>query len=139
MLKIKINDDVIYEFDPVIYPRKIWITVGCNPETLNKVFPEGGSDDRRFEDLKSYQDAVVHSVRKLKPKKQGGVLLWFVDADSLSSLEIITHECSHVASEIFAYIGAKHDVDNQEPFAYLTGFVGKCISEVINDRGESEK
>ncbi len=113
----------IYEFDPQIYPRKLWVTVGVPFDELKD----------EFEDLKSIEEASyaqVDHIRKLKPEIRGGILVRFEDLEALKRLGIITHETIHVATEIFDYIGAYHDPKNQEPFAYLCGWIAKCMEEV---------
>lgn len=42
----------------------------------------------------------------------------------------IAHESSHIAMNIFDYIGAKVDLVNQETFSYLVGWVADCINQV---------
>ena len=113
----------IYEFDPQIYPRKVWVTVGVPFEELKD----------EFEDLKPMEegsDAQVDHLRKLKPEVHGGLLVRFENLDTLKKFGNITHESIHVATEIFDYIGAFHDPKNQELFAYLCGWIAKSMDEV---------
>lgn len=113
----------VYEFDPQIYPRKLWVTVGVPFDELKD----------EFEDLKPLEeasDAQVDHVRKLKPEVLGGLLVRFENLEALKRLGNITHETIHVATEIYDYINAYHDQNNQEPFAYLCGWIAKCIEEV---------
>lgn len=113
----------IYEFDPQIYPSKVWVTVGVPFEELKD----------EFEDLKPMEegsDAQVDHLRKLKPEVRGGLLVRFENLDTLKKFGNITHESIHVATEIFDYIGAFHDPKNQELFAYLCGWIAKCMDEV---------
>ena len=113
----------IYEFDPQIYPRKLWVTVGVPFEELKD----------EFEDLKPMEegsDAQVDHLRKLKPEVRGGLLVRFENLDTLKKFGNITHESIHVATEIFDYIGAFHDPKNQELFAYLCGWIANCMEEI---------
>lgn len=113
----------IYEFDPQIYPRKLWVTVGVPFEELKD----------EFEDLKPMEEAnyaQVDHVRKLKLEIRGGILVRFENLEALQRHGNITHEAVHIATEIFEYIGAYHDPKNQEPFAYLCGWIAKCVEEV---------
>lgn len=122
----------IYEFDPQIYPRKLWVSVGVPFEELKD----------EFEDLKPMEKASyaqVDHVGKLKPEIRGGLLVRFEDLDALKRFGNITHETIHVATDIFDYIGAYHDPKNQEPFAYLCGWIAKCIEEVKQIEIEYEK
>lgn len=66
----------IYEFDPQIYPRKVWVTVGVPFEELKD----------EFEDLKPMEEgsyAQVDHLRKLKPEVRGGLLVRFENLDTL--------------------------------------------------------
>lgn len=121
----------IYEFDPQIYPRKLWVTVGVSFEELKD----------EFEDLKPMEeasDAQVDHTRRLKPEIRGGLLVRFENLEAMERLGNITHETIHVATDIFYYIGAYHDPKNQELFAYLCGWIAKCIEEVKQIETEQE-
>ena len=62
--------------------------------------------------------------------KRGGFLVWFPKAKDMSHGDWIAHEASHVALGIFDYIGAEAKANETEPFAYLVGWVFKCIDTV---------
>lgn len=113
---------MIHQFDPVIYPRKVWITYDATCDELNEFFPEGDGTDEYFRELPSYTDASVYHVRS--KDKLGGLLIRFK----------IRHEADHCANGIFAYIGAKVDVMNDETHAYLVGWIAKCCEEVKNKK-----
>ena len=101
----------------------MWGTVGVPFEELKD----------EFEDLKPMEEgsyAQVDHLRKLKPEVRGGLLVRFENLDTLKKFGNITHESIHVATEIFDYIGAFHDPKNQELFAYLCGWIAKCMDEV---------
>lgn len=78
----------IHEFDPVIYPRKLWVAVSTDT----------------FSDRFESKNAIT--------------------------IANIAHESSHIAMNIFDYIGAKVDLANQETFSYLVGWVADCINQV---------
>lgn len=113
----------IHEFDPVIYPRRLWVVVNCPASVLNDMFED------KYEDLPESASAEVVPARRLKPEVLGGVLVRFKSKKDMTT-SIITHESSHAAMEIYDYIGAKVDIQNQEPFSYLAGWVADCIDKV---------
>lgn len=113
----------IHEFDCGIYPRLIWVAIGVPTEELNEFF-EGEISDI---DESSY--AEVTNERRLEPSVRGGLLIRFSEKPTTKH---ITHESTHAAMEIFAYIGAEVDLKNQEPFSYLCGWIADCIDKVIN-------
>lgn len=112
----------IHEFDPEIYPRKLWVAVGAPQEVIEDMFED-------VQPMEKNADAQVDCTRRLKPDAKGGVLIRFGNKQAITASNI-THESVHAATEIFDYVGAFHDPKNQEPFAYLCGWIAKCIDEV---------
>lgn len=60
----------------------------------------------------------------------GGILVRFESNKNAITIANIAHESSHIAMNIFDYIGAKVDLANQETFSYLVGWVADCINQV---------
>lgn len=113
---------MIYEFDPVIYPRLVWVAINPTQKELDDFF-EG-----TIPPLANTSSAEVRHVRRLKPDVKAGLLVRFCNRKA-ADLDTIVHESNHVAFEIFEYIGATVDTEHQEPFCYLSGWVAKCINE----------
>ncbi len=109
----------IHEFDPQIYPRRLWIAIG--KDTFSD----------KFDGISEWDDSASAIVDNAycKETKKAGIFIRFGSKHDITT-ENITHEASHAAMEIFDYIGAKVDFANQEPFSYLCGWVAKCIEEV---------
>lgn len=121
MLKIH---EYIYEFDPLIYPQKIWITVNPKQEDLDDV----------FEDCKLLEDCLGQclSVRK-KENNKTGELIVFENIEQLRKYSVVMHECAHAALDIFNYISADVSTINQEPFCYFIGWIADCCNQVLKD------
>ena len=77
-------------------------------------------------------NAVTTSCRRMKPDIKGGVLIRFASKEHMTISEI-AHESVHAAAEVFDYIDADFDIDNQEPFAYLVGYIADCCWKIKND------
>lgn len=120
----KINQ--IHEFDCEIYPRKLWVAVSAPYAVIKDMFED-------VEPMGENTDAQVDHTRRLKPDVKGGILIRFENHKAMTQSNI-THEATHAAMEIFSYVGAYPDPKNQEPFAYLCGWVAKCINEVKNNK-----
>ena len=118
------NKTTIHEFDPCIYPRLLWVVKGGELDEIRKTLEFGELDD---DEQKG--GAVTISAYD-NENKRGGFLVWFPKASEMSNLDWIAHECTHVALGIFDYIGSEVAVNESEPFAYLVGWVFKCIDEV---------
>lgn len=111
--------DKVHEFNPQIYPRKVWVAVSKDK------FAE------RFDGVSEWDetcDAIVDCVHD-KLRNLGGVLVRFGSVEDMTVANI-SHESTHIAMEIFDYIGANVDLHNQEPFSYLVGWVADCIEQV---------
>lgn len=116
----------IFEFDPQIYPRKLWVSVGASTEELQEKF---GKDD--IKDFNESYYAETYSVQQKEPLL-GGTLIRFKDLAAMTTGNI-AHEATHAALVIYDYIGGRIDYSNQEPFAYLVGWLAKCCDEVKNN------
>mgnify|MGYP006918103038 CR=1 FL=1 len=103
----------IHEFDPQIYPRKLWIAI----------------TDKAVFDAKPLDEAAAAEVIDAHDGVNGGVLIRFRNKKSLTSKHA-THEAVHAAMLILEYAEVKLDYQNQEPLAYLAGWVSECIDEV---------
>lgn len=112
----------IHEFDCEIYPRKLWVAVGAPFAVIKDMFED-------VDRMEANADAQVDHTRRTKPDVKGGILIRFLNRKAMTQ-ENITHEVSHAAMEIFHYVGAYPDPKNQEPFAYLCGWIAKCIEQV---------
>lgn len=112
----------IHEFNCEIYPRMLWVAVGVPYAVIKDLF----EDVLPMDDS---TDAQVDHTRRLKPDVKGGVLIRFKNRKAMTVANI-THEAIHAAMAMFDYVGAYPDPKNQEPFAYLCGWVARCIEEV---------
>ena len=113
----------IHEFPVGIYPRRLWVAVGCTNEDLSAFF---GEKIGKFSDS---ANAVTLSVQKQEPKKLGGELIWFESRKAMTATNL-AHEAVHFALDVFDYTDCRISADNQEPFAYLVGWAVKMMDMV---------
>lgn len=118
---------MIHEFDPLIYPRKLWVTYDATTEELNKKFPSGDYYGNKFVDENSYYGVTYRTSDR---NNKGGVLIRFCDKEKAMEPWNMVHEAIHAAGHIFSYIGVNADYDNDEPFAYLVAWIVKCCCKV---------
>lgn len=114
----------IHEFDPVLYPRKIWVVVKPNMKELEKMFGPLEMDNTAYA-------VVFHAYNKIE--NLGGALVIFENKKALT-IANITHEALHAAMIILEYIDFNLDYNNQEPLTYLTGWIADCIDRVRKDK-----
>ena len=110
----------IYEFDPKIYPQRLWVSVGAKKEDLVE-----------FEDVSEMNDYAIATTTPIvnKAKNKGGVLIRFRSKKDMT-LSIVAHESTHAAMCILDYVGVEFDAENQEPVAYMIGWIAECIDKV---------
>lgn len=120
------NKTIIHEFDPCIYPRLLWVAKGGTLEEIRKTLEFGDIED----DFYNSGGAITISAYD-NQKKKGGFLVWFPKpSDMTKNGDWMAHEAAHVALGIFDYVGAEAKACDSEPFAYLVGWVFKCIDKV---------
>lgn len=115
----------IHEFDCKIYPYIIWVSIGLTDNEAKETF--GVS---RF-DLRA--SGMVSDVYEYKGSYRRGALIRFPKIENITT-ETIAHEAAHAALYLFKFIGNNVNFDNQEPFAYLCGWIAKCIGEVKRNK-----
>ena len=118
----------IHEFYPYIYPRRVWVVRGLNQNEIQDFLSLRNGDSIVFDDTEGNEPlCTVFPYIKLRENGKYGILVLISEKISVSD---IAHESTHVAMEIFNDLGAIITYDNQEPFAYLVGWVADCINQV---------
>lgn len=118
----------IHEFDPVIYPYRIWVVVAKEPTCIEEQFKEYDGKPVRFvdDDSSSRQDAFCMMATK-KDSKFYGTVMYFRSKKSMT-YELVAHESSHAAKNLFEHINA--DIKEHEPFEYVVGWIAGCCEKV---------
>ena len=118
---------IIYEFDPVIYPYKVWVIVTKKTDIItDKFLTYDGDEIREFDKMCNKLSAYVFPVLT-KDKTQYGVLIVFY-SKACMTYEIVAHESSHAAKYLFNHINA--DMTEHEPFEYVVGWIARCIGNI---------
>lgn len=118
----------LHQFDPEIYPFKLWISV---TEDINKVVSENFVDgDSQGEITYTNTDGFKAITQKVRQKNGdcfvGAVIVF--RKKKYMTVGTMAHEASHAAKFLFDHIGA--DVTAHEPFEYLLGWMADCINKV---------
>ena len=132
MVKKKM-DKIVYEFDPKIYPRSLFVMKGCDPKDVTDRFTT--RDDSEFEiEIEEGSEPSMSTLSMVKFKDTGKygelVVVWIDDKDV--DMSMISHEAFHVSMNILSELGIKFHADNQEPIAYMVGWCARCISDVVS-------
>jgi len=123
----------LHEFDPVIYPFKIWICITKDFQLiLDEHFLDYQTNERIVwgEEYDDKSDAATFAVRN-KNTHKFGTLIVFANKKAMT-VSTIAHEASHGAKDLFHHIGA--EVKHHEPFEYLLGWIAKCCDQVKKNK-----
>lgn len=120
----------IYEFHPQVYPRILWVAVGGTFEDIKALFTSMEGDE-----LVGGKDflALTYMVQTKSDEHYLGHLVWFPSTKDMTAKNI-THEAFHASSDLFGLLGCEMYYNNQEPFAYLVGWVADCIDKVKRNK-----
>lgn len=118
----------IYEFAPVIYPRKLWVVKGGEVKDMIEMFSDRYEKDLQLDGVKALYGAISYTVIR-KSDNQLGELIWFPLSKHFD-VKTIGHESSHAAINIAHDMGIRIDYENDEPFASLVGWICDCIDKV---------
>lgn len=131
----KKTDKIVYEFDPKIYPRSLFVMKGCDPKDVTDRFTTRDGSEFEIEiEVGSEPSMSTLSMVKFKDTGKYGelVVVWIDDKDV--DMSMISHEAFHVSMNILSELGIKFHADNQEPIAYMVGWCARCISDVVSGK-----
>lgn len=126
----------IYQFDPMIYPRFLWVETGGDYSDIKKWFLHYSGEE--IEELNTENMGGMCNSVTFRQNQCYGILIWFPDIH-LAKANWITHESVHGTLEIFDQLGLRVDYRNQEPMAYLAGWFAECIELVKMGRANALK
>jgi hypothetical protein len=130
------KDDIGYfSIEMGIYPRTLFVVRGMDKrKVMQDNFMARNGNDILFDD-NTTTEACEWEVIERKSHTHG-FLVWI---RGNASTDTIAHESTHVAFETFRDIGGVADENNQEPFAYLVGWIAKHIKDVLNYKEHKNK
>ena len=118
---------IIDKYDPVIYPRLLYVCKNCTLKDLRDRFTTRGGLEISDKWDPSCETFTFYAIDK---KTKDWVILVCI-GDRNDNMEDyvsdICHEAEHVKQSIFEDIGLPTTVDSQEADAYLVGWAAKCI------------
>jgi len=121
----------VKQFDPVIYPQRLWVAVSKDGTDLNGLFRDRETSEIiRFEEYGLGQNfcALTFPVSEVSTDNYG-VLIVYAKRKNMTC-NIIAHEAVHAAGYMFQHMG--QEIDSEEPFAYLVGWIANCCWRVAN-------
>lgn len=126
----------IYQFDPMIYPRFLWVVTGGDYSDIKKWFQTYSGEEIEESDVSNLCGMAISVT--FRQTRSLGILIWFPDI-RLAKANWITHESVHGTLEFFDQLGLRVDYRNQEPVAYLAGWFAECIEFVKTGKANALK
>lgn len=117
----------IHQFDPVIYPVKLWVAVTTDGEVIKERFHLINAEN--FEFNRHDYEAITFPVKQKAVPTYKGFLVVFTQKKCMT-VKIMAHEATHVARMMWKHLG--EDVTGEEADAYLVGWIASCMNEVKN-------
>ncbi|MCK9592702.1 MAG: hypothetical protein M0Q91_11925 [Methanoregula sp.] len=117
----------IHQFNPVIYPYKIWIVVSKSADIIAERFYEYNGKPIEFLNRDTGNLRAFVMTVTSKDQAYYGAIMLFRSKKSMS-YELVAHESSHAAKYLFEHIGA--DVKEHEPFEFVVGWIADCCYQV---------
>ena len=112
-----------YEYDPVIYPRLLWVFVGQKLKDVEDEFVESDGKDLKIESDDFY-GLTLSEVKRKTDMAMGEAVVFGSKKDM--TMNVCCHEASHVCDAIEETIGMEH---GGEASAYLIGWIASCINK----------
>ena len=127
---------IFHEFDPVLYPFKVWIIINKDIRILSSRFVSTS-----FTELDYGDDGITLARTQPVIERKGnhrhyGVCIVFRSRKDMT-VKYIAHESVHAAKALFEHIGA--EVDPHEPFEYLVGWIADCCEAVKKYKPKKKK
>ncbi len=122
----------IYEFDPLIYPTRIWVGVNVPDKDIAERFysllSDGSIDD--FEDTGN-KGAVATCYLVVEKESNWKGVFCHIQRPKLTGVGVMAHEAEHIVCWICEQFGIESTTfGDSEPRAYLIQWVANCINEV---------
>lgn len=130
---------IIHEFDPVIYPTRIWVAVNPTFEEVSEKFYAINNDIERMDIEKEQFNPCSQTIARTYPvsiKGDGwiGLLIGVFKPKQLKT-GTICHESVHCADFICEQFGiTAGKFEYGEAYAYLVGWIADCIERVLKNK-----
>lgn len=126
--------NIIQEFPLVIYPCKVAFAIGEEFEKeINQKYELLSGNP-----IELSRDAMACTFSTVDRSKKAVFLIWVRRLKDIT-VSMITHESVHAAMNVCAYTGVVPDTDNQEPVAYLAGYVATMFNYVWDNAKKAEE
>lgn len=125
----------VHEYDPVIYPTRLWVTACTDTDKLRKSFIFLTDDDEECEERITIESNTIARTLSVADRKSGwmGCLVIIAMRDKCNT-GIIAHESTHCTDWLCDHLGVSgFSFMEGEARAYYTQWVADCIEGFLKD------
>lgn len=116
----------IHQFDPVIYPFKIWVSITDDLKAISEQFIDHESGKELNSNHPDFMIAFTQNVQQKSDRLIGAIIVFKKKKDCTT--KIIAHESTHAARMLWDHVGELES--GVEADAYLVGWIAECIEKV---------
>ena len=120
----------IHQFDPVIYPVKLYVIKYPNAEEINDKFTDFDFTSLNYKLNANVYAVTWNTVVRLKETNKFGVLIILYPGKI--NIGHIAHEATHAARVIWDWL--TENTTGAEADAYLVGWISDCINQVRTNK-----
>ena len=117
----------LIEFDIMVYPITVIIAIGDVGEDIDRLYKPSNPDYLGLRKPTEIRPAATYDDIVDKETESPCELIWINTLNDCRG-SYMCHEAGHAALDIFKFVGAEVDADNQEPYCYLLSTIYKCIN-----------
>lgn len=130
----------LFILDIPLYFQEIVFVTGYSDDELLEIFPKelkkiGIKSAKQMADfIHPLLETSKSSLGRTVLYENGGLAIRLyekIDPHSAEGVSVLAHEVVHACSFIFERIGMPHNIDTDEAYAYLTGFIIKSFYDKI--------
>lgn len=129
-------DNKIHEFDPAIYPCRLWVSINLSFQDVSDKFYALNDEMDRINivkdqwEMSNFTVARTHVVTEKYGRHWIGVMV-SINKPKMMTAKFIAHESCHCADFICEQFGiSSRSFDDGEAYAYLVGWIAECIEKV---------
>lgn len=131
--------DKIREFNPTVYPCRIWVAINPTFDEVSEKFYQIDSNIEKGDFEHEYFDPCHTTIARTYPvsiKGEGWMgLLIGIYKPKQYNVGTITHESAHCADWLCERFGiTTGSFENGEAYAYLVGWIADCIDKVLKNK-----
>lgn len=119
----------IHQFDPVLYPFKLWIAITDDLKAISERFVDHPTG-KEFGTESENMIAFTQNVQQKSDGLIGEIIVFKKRGDC--SVKTIAHESTHAARLLWDHVG--ENATGMEADAYLVGWIAECCEKVKRNK-----